>query len=232
MIYIFHGADAKASYERLRSIESKFKSGEKLKLSKEHSYDDLIQGAFSTSALTDTRLVVIQNFIKDKKEDFKNETWQKDVDEKTLIFYETSQITPAAISKLPKHFLIEVFKEEPKIFWFLDSISPDKSQTLKALFNLVSAEDGLLIWNLTYRFLLLTLAKTNTDVALAGNITGRQLAPWQWQKIKNQAQFFNLDSLKNIFRGLLKIDYLLKTGKTELPPRTLISFLLLKYLRS
>lgn len=232
MIYVFHGANSNASYEQLKAVESKLEIQEKLKLGKEHTYDDLVQALFSTSILDDTKLVIAQNFIKDNKVDFKSPLWEKDLTAKTVIFYESTQLTPSTVAKLPKHFLIEIFKEEPRIFWFLDSITPQKVQTLKSLYNLGPKEDELLIWNLANRFLLLTLAKSQIDIIQASNITGRTIAPWQWHKIKNQAQMFNLEPLKNIFKGLLKIDYLIKTGQSDLPSRTLVSYLLLKYLRS
>src|SRR3989344_8792828 len=113
MIYIFHGPNTEASYNRLKSVDQKFEIREKLRLGKEHLYEDLVQAVFTTSTLENVKLIIVQNFIKDKKIDFKNQIWQKDILDKTVIFYESSLLTPQTSAKLPKHFQIEVFKDEP-----------------------------------------------------------------------------------------------------------------------
>jgi len=231
MIYILHGLNATASYDRLGDLESKFPSDKQIKLAKEHTYDDLYQAAFSTSLLEDKQLIVVQNFIKDKKIDFKKGIFNRDIPDKTIIFYEQNQLTPATLTRLPKHFNIETFKSEPFIYYFLDSISPALKPTLKNLQSLNPSEEPRLIWQLANRFLLMTLAKTGISAQAASGLGGRPIAPWQWQKIKSQAMRFDQTTLKSIYSGLLKIDYMAKTGKTELPSRTLISYLFLKYLR-
>lgn len=230
MIYFICGVNTKASYDRLKSIESNFKGQEKIKLDKEHSYEDLAQAVFTTSLLADTKLVVAQNFIKDKKIDFKTQNWQKEIEDKTVVFYETTPITPSALSHLPKHFKIEVFKLEPKIFQFLDSINPSAQRVLRELKNAQVSKDSSFLWNIANRFLLLTLAKKGLNSSQAGTLTGRNIAPWQWQKISSQAGNFNLSVLKKLSSGTLKIDYLIKTGKTQLSAETLVTYLLLKYL--
>lgn len=231
MIIILHGPNTKASYDRLGILESKFSSDKQVKLGKEHTYDDLYQAIFSTSLLDDKQLIVAQNFIKDKKIDFKKGVFDQDIPGKTVIFYEQGLLTPATVSKLPMHFGIEVFKNESFIYYFLDSISPSLRPSLKNLQSLQPSEEPLLIWQLANRFLLLTLAKTGISPQAASKLGGRPVAPWQWQKIQNQAMRFDLASLKSIYSGLLKIDYMVKTGRTGLPTKTLVSYLFLKYLR-
>ena len=231
MFYLLHGPNTKASYDRLSDLESKISKDKQIKFGKEHTYDDLYQAVFNTSLLDDKQLVVVQNFIKDKKIDFKKGVFAKDIPDKTIIFYEQSQLTPATITKLPKHFNVEIFKNEPLIFYFLDSISPSLMPSLKNMQSLQASEEPLLIWQLANRFLLLTLAKPGLSPQAASGVGGRPIAPWQWQKIKSQAMRFDLSTLKSIYSGLLKIDYMIKTGRTGLPSKTLVSYLFLKYLR-
>jgi DNA polymerase III delta subunit len=230
MFYLIHGPNTKASYDRLSELESEFPKEKQIKLGKEHSYDDLYQAVFSTSLIDDKQLVVVQNFLKDKKIDLKKSVFDKDIPDKTIIFYEQSQLTPATVTKLPKHFNVETFKNEAFIYYFLDSISPSLMLSLKNMQSLQSSEEPLLIWQLANRFLLMTVARAGLSQKAASGLSGRQVAPWQWQKIRSQAMRFDLPTLKSIYSGLLKIDYMIKTGKTALPGKTLISYLFLKYL--
>lgn len=231
MIYLLHGPNTTAAYARLQELESTIAVDKQIKLGKEHTYDDLYQAIFSTSLLDDKQLVVAQNFIKDKKIDFKKGVFDQEIPGKTVIFYEQGLLTPATTSKLPKHFSVELFKNESFIYYFLDSISPSLRPSLKNLQQFHSSEEPLLLWQLANRFLLLAIAKSGLSVQAASSLSGRPVAPWQWQKIRNQAMRFDLASLKSIYGGLLKIDYMVKTGKTGLPTKTLVSYLFLKYLR-
>lgn len=232
MILVIHGSNSKGAYDRLQELESEIAKDKRIKLSKDHSYDDLYQAAFSSSFLEDNQLIVVQNFLKDKKIDFKSGIFNSDLAGKTIIFYEQTQLTPATLAKLPKHFKVETFKTEPLIYYFLDSLSPFLIPSLKNLQSLRSSEEPLLIWQLANRFLQLTLASTGLSHQALSSLSGRAIAPWQWQKIKSQAACFDQKTLKSIYSGLLKIDYMIKTGRTGLPTKTLVSYLFVKYLRN
>ena len=233
MIYLLHGEDKTASYARIEQIIKTYLPQKRITLSKENTKDDLYMAVFSGSILDEENIIIVRNFIKDKKIVAKDYIFKNTPKEKVLIFWEEGQITPTQVKTLDAFAAVENFKPEPVIFRFLDSLSPNSKTTLSMLYNLQSeTPQPIIIWHTASRLLLLLLAKMGANPKQAGAITGRNLADWQWEKIKNQARTFDLSSLKNFFQGCLKADLAAKTGKTDLDEATLTSFLVLKYLKA
>lgn len=230
MFVLIHGENTHAAYNRLTILRKNQKEKPQV-LNSENNYDDLILSILSTSFLSDQNFIIANNFFKDKKIKSSDNILKENLD-KTVIFYEEAKLTPAVLSKLPAHITVEYFKNEPKIFYFLDDISTNLESTLRKLEGLSADDQGSLIWNLTNRFFLLTLAQKGYSAQKASEVAGRQLAPWQWQRVQNQARLFPAQITKKIFAGLLKIDFMIKSGQTQLPPKTLITYLLLKYLKN
>lgn len=230
MILVLHGDNQKDSYEKLTDISSKVPKNQKVKLTKENTKEDLYEKIFTQAIFDDLKLIICENFLKDKKITAKDQIFAQNLD-KSIVFWESSALTPASISKLSKSATVENFKQEPKIFWFLDSIVPNPKQVLSKLNALEEHDIAGLIWNLAQRTILLILAKDNATLEEVKTVTGKPVLDWQWQKIKNQAAYFNKENLKALLSGILKVDYLIKTGKTSLPPKTLLTFLFQKYLR-
>lgn len=232
MIQIVHGKNTYASYLRLKSLINVVSSEQRVKLSAENTLEDLYQAVLTESLIDDKKLIVCENFLTSKKIKPDDKLFLQIPQTKNLILWEADNLTPDILKKLPKSATIEFFKPEPKSFWFLDSILPYSKTSLSKLQELEKEDKGhSLLSSLASRALLLVLAKKNLDIKTSSAVSGYNLQPWQWTKIKTQASSFSLENLKAFFNGILKADLMIKTGVTSLPEETIISLLLVKYLR-
>lgn len=235
MIYLLHGEDKTAAYARLEQIIKTHPQAKRLNFSKENTRDDLYMAIFGTSLLEDQNALIVQNFLKDKKLTVKDEIFKNTPKDTLLVFWEEGQISPSQIKSLAPLAQIEAFKPQLPIFRFLDTLSPNAKRTLSSLQKVEAEGESStqpIIWHLSSRLVLLILAKLGASLPVAAKITGRNLAPWQWDKIRSQAALFDLETLKHFLAGCLKADLANKTGKTNLAEPTLTTFLILKYLKS
>ena len=228
MIFVLHGNDIDASYERLSKILLGYLNFQKIRLTQKESSDAFYLAVFSEDLTGAPKIVICENYLSGKKVDRKI---LMAIPKKTeLIFWEDQQIDSVLIKKLPQHTRVELFKPKPKIFWFLDSISNKSRFTLEKFWGLNFASEDKVIWQLANRILLLMLAKKGADLATASKIIGKSLNDWQWQKILNQSKQFTFETLYAIYNAILKLDLMIKNGSTNLHENTLISLLLFKYL--
>lgn len=232
MIQVIHGKNTTQSYQRLKSLTESYPKDEKAQLSGENSYEDLYQITFTQNLIDDKKLIICQNFLSSKKIKADDKLLTQIPKDQKIIFWEADTLTADILKKLPKDAIIEVFKPEPKSFWFLDSITPNSKISLSKLKSLEGQENGRgLLASIASRVLLLVLAKSDFDLKTSSQVTGYNLQDWQWGKIKNQAAHFSLEGLTAFFNGILKADLMIKTGVTSASEATLASLLLIKYLR-
>lgn len=226
MITVLHGTDSDASYKRFSNLLTSYKDLRIIQLDKESSEDDLSQAFLSQDLFDNKKIIVIKNLIKKTKSILTLlDEAPKDLE---VILWESDELTPGTVAKLAKVAKVENFKLPAKIFYLLDHIAPEQKKIIAELNNL--GDENSLIWNIQYRLFLLTLAKLKVDVDLAGKISKRFLADWQWSKIRQQAEKFTLPQIRSIFHASLRIDYLIKSGQTNLSPSTLLTVMFLKYL--
>lgn len=230
MIYILHGDNILASYSQLQNILKNYQDFEKVRLSADkNSQEDYYLSVFTEDILNQKKVIILENFLSAKKINFGQiGKIPKDV---PVLFWEKSAINTGSFKKSP-HLAIEEFKPVPALFYFLDSISDDPAKSINYLNKLDNSSQAGLIWHLTGRILLLILVKLNISKELASRLVGRQVADWQWQKLSVQARIMSLTTLFRLYDALLKLDFMIKTGTSNLDENTLIPFLLLKYLRS
>ena len=234
MIYILHGDDSKSSYAKFNLLIKNFSNRRKINLTgKEATKDQLLNVLSGQNLFREKELIIGQNLIKNKIaafEDFKLASSDTEV-----ILWEDSELTNTQISKFKTSAKIEIFKLPTRLYLFLDSIVPGSKSPFSHLHELKDEGQENLCWQLSNRFFQLILAKKGTEYSSAVELiskTGKsKLQDWQWQKIKNQAYQFDIETLKALFSGILKIDYMLKNGSTNLEASTLVSMLLLKYLK-
>lgn len=227
MIYVLHGDDTLASYQRLTEILATYHSFPKVRLTNQNSSEEFYMALFSTDLFDPKKIVICENLLATA---LKGGNLRKAPEEKQIIFWEHSQLTTAVVNQVKNLAKIELFKPKPEIFWFLDSINPDPTKSLVLLAKL-KLEEQALVWHMNNRVLLLILAKLGGTVGLAAKITQRKIDDWQWRIILTQAKLFSLVQLRMLYNGILKLDFMIKRGQTSLNPKTLISVLLLKYLR-
>lgn len=232
MIQIIHGKNIGASNQRVLSQVNLTPKDQRVKLSSENSIDDLYQAVLTESLIDDKNLIICENFLSTKKIRPNDKIFNLIPQSKTVIFHELDLLSADILKKLPKTVTIELFKPEPKSFWFLDSITPKSKTSLLNLNRLDQKEKNYgLLSSLASRVLLLILAKLNLDIQTSSKISGFNLQPWQWSKIQSQSSTFSEDNLKAFFNGILKADLLIKSGSTAQSEEVLASLLLIKYLK-
>lgn len=232
MIYVLHGENTPQSRLRLKSIISQTPPQNKLRLSEENTYDELYLGLYSENILDEKSLIVCENFISQKKITLKDKILSIIPSGKTLVFWEAGEIKEKSQLSALKSAVVELFKPEPAVFRFLDSIVPGSKTSIASLISLgVKEKSHGLLSLIASRVLLLTLAKTGLDLQTVSAVCGYRLQEWQWQKIKNQAIKFSDEALQAFLNGTLKADMLIKTGSTAQSEENLASLLLIKYLR-
>ena len=228
MIFVLHGNDIDASYERLSKVLLGYLNFQKIRLTPKESSDAFYMAVFSKDLTGVPKIVICENYLSTKRIDHK--ILKVIPKEAEVIFWEDRQINSDLINKLPQHTRVELFKPKAKIFWFLDSISNKSKFTLEKFWGLNFASEDKVIWQLANRILLLMLAKKGANLETASKIICKNLNDWQWRKIIVQSKQFTFETLYEIYNAILKLDLMIKNGSTNLHENTLISLLLFKYL--
>lgn len=230
MIYIIHGEDTQSSYNRLQQLLNTFEDVEKIKFDEKSEKSEYIAALFTQSIIQTKKLIACTNFLSSKKI---NKSDLKDIpDSIPVFFWEKKKIMGSFSDNSKTKIIAEEFKPSPTIFYFLDSISPPAKLPLAKFNKLTEEELQGALWQLTNRFHLMILAKLGTSIKNVVSASNSVVYEWQWEKIKLQSAKIDLITLKKIFHGLIKIDFLIKSGKTNLSEKTLIRTLFLKYLHS
>ncbi len=227
MIVIIHGDDIEASNKYLSSLIAK-KTFQKL--TDENSVEDFYLLVFGVSIFENPEVIICTNFLKTKKISLSE--LEKIPNERNIIFWEDSTLEAGMGLKSQRLAKIQFFKKRSQIYDFLDYLSPKATDCLKLLSNLEKKEDYPLIWQVSTRVLLLIIYKLGISKEKAEKINKRAILDWQWNKISNQAKKFELNTLVNLYGGLAKADFMIKSGKTNLEEKNLFVPLFLKYLNS
>lgn len=228
MISVLHGDDTESSYARLSALLDVQKDTVKVRLGAKATQDEILQALQTEDLFKTPKLIIVENFLSPFKK-LPDKFFEKIPKESNLVFWESKSLSDAKVSKLQKIAKIEHFKKPTELFVFLDNIFPGSKTALPILPRLVK-EEGL-IWQIQNRLLLLSLVKLQITPQVVNQITKRPLAPWQWQKLEIQSTKFDKKTLLLSFNASLKIDNLIKSGKTNLPVQTLITVFLTKYLK-
>ncbi|MBI2594565.1 hypothetical protein HYW39_02605 [Candidatus Curtissbacteria bacterium] len=228
MIYILHGDDNNASYQRLRSIVSPYASVQKTRLASEHTKEDLFTAIFTADIFNKKKIVICENFLSNKKVDSK--ILKNIPSDKLIIFWEHTRLLSTILGSFGKYAKVEHYKPKAELFWFLDSIGSSPPKSLSILKRISSENEGKIMWYFSSRLVELILAKLGAKPQQVEKINDKRFDDWQWQIIVKQAKQFDIERLKRLFGSALRIDFNIKSGKTSFDHKTLISALLLKYL--
>lgn len=215
MLVLLHGENTVSSRKRLaelvRQAEEKGLT-EKITLEgKTLTLTDLKQALEAKSLFGEGKIVVVENFLSlrtgKEKEQIINYLVQLR-GEVSLLLWENKQLTQAVIARLTPTLTIEIFKVEPLVFRFLDSLRPKNAKEMLNLLHLSlrQKEPELIFYLLIKRFHYLILAKDLQGDGLDS------LPPWQQRKILGQAKHFTLAELRSGYARLLEIDFRRKTS--------------------
>ena len=227
MIVVLHGDDIAASYARLSQIIEKYKNHLKVNLTKPGE-TQILEAAFATDLISQDKLIIVESFLAPQKK-LNVKFFQKIPQDKNIIFWEKTPLTPAKINHLQKQGKVEFFKQKSDLFPFIDTIGQNLKMSLSYLCKL--DDENNLVWQIENRLLLMLLSKLNMSLNSVVEITKRKVFDWQWERVKSQTAKFDIKSLQGAYSASLKLDYLIKSGKTDLGAKTLISAFLIKYLK-
>lgn len=218
MIYLFHGDNQVASRKKLTDLVAQAKREKKeviglngLKV----NLTQVLSALESSSLFGQEKLVVIENLFSRLKSKEKGEiiNYLKNQPIKVdLIFWEGKIIPGTTTRWLPKNWQIQEFKTPVVIFKFLESLRPgNTNQMLNNLHQSIEKNNPEMVFYMLVRQIrLLILAKDSGRRGLFG-------APWQINKLLNQANYFTLEQLINLYQKLLAIDIDIKTGRSFMP---------------
>jgi len=178
----------------------------------------LEQNLNSQSLFGSDKAIVIFSFFKlnsSKNKDalkqilIKNQT-------KEIILYEEKQ-TNANSLKIFDKAQIKLFKPNPIIFKFLESLRPNNQNQIISYFKQLeeAGEPPELIFAMLVRQIRLLLTAKDAPEKL-------KLAPWQKQRLISQATNFSLSKIISLHTQLYEIDKSIKTGQTILELKTLL----------
>ncbi|OGD85925.1 hypothetical protein A2164_02645 [Candidatus Curtissbacteria bacterium RBG_13_35_7] len=227
MIHILHGEDNYSSYNRLQLILKEHSALEKIILNNKNSLEEIIMAIYAQSLSGKNKIIICENLISAKK--IKSEDLNLLPQDNKIIFWEKNKLSTKLLNQFIKIAVIEEFKPRQILYYFLDSLFSNTNNTFNYLSKIPQIGFNL-TWQLSQRLLLLIFAKNELDMKFASAYIDRNIALWQWQKIIMQAKKTDLVILNKMLKSSLKIDYLIKTGKTQQDEKTLISMFLLKYL--
>jgi hypothetical protein len=192
MITILHGDDLVASREELNKIRFRYKSVDLV----DREFSKLAQVAASQLLWDDQRLILVENFFKEKAK------LELSVVTSDVVFWEGETISKTALAQFEgtKGLRIQEFTIPVLIFRFCEAIGvSDKRRVYELFKEVLKTQDVEYVFLMIVRQFRLLLCP---DLA-----TG-----WQKDKIVSQGKKIGLDRLKLIFEKLLLIDYRSKTS--------------------
>ena len=229
MIYILHGENTEDSGKYLKSLLLKYKDIPKVWLGEKDQLEIFSQIVYAEELFETNRVVICQNWLASKK--VKLNSLSEIPQNRTVIFLEETKFALGQSAGTRPDIQMKEFKPKSTIFWFLDSLSPDFSKSLRYLPQIESDKKNLLVWNLLFRVSLLITAKSQVGREKSRDFFERNIQDWQWDKIQSQADLFSLNKLVGLYRGLLRLDYTIKNSLSSMDEKSLVAILLLKYLR-
>jgi len=224
-----HGDNRIASRNALHQEIAKARSQgieEVIRLSGEEMVmTDLLQAVETKSLFGAVKLVVIENLLvrRPSKEKDRLLDYLKTTSLQTpLIFWEAKSATSSQLKNLPKNLRVILFKVSPKIFAFLDALSPGNFKTILRLYHqcLESETPEMVFYMLTRRVSQLLMAVLPVQT---GN---PDAADWQMRRLVGQSKKFTGERLMAIHEMLYSVDRSIKTGKNVLPLGSLLDLVI------
>lgn len=208
---IIHGEDASKSYSKLVILTGELRlkqfdiiSADAQEIDITHLRQELGSGGlFGTK-----KCFVIKNLLsgtKSKNKDKLIEVLNQETDHE-IILWENKALTATVLKKFSKA-KTEIFSISPVIFKFLDSLRPNNTNNILIGWKNLQkegTEPEFVFAMLSRQFKLLIQTKSDPKYL--------KLAPYPKRLIENQASYYTLDHLIDLYSNLFEIDKKIKTG--------------------
>jgi DNA polymerase III delta subunit len=214
MLTLIHGANNLASYEALKKISDQFDELSVTKLSGANLTLDAVKEAVETPSFTGKRLVIIEdlsatrspNFLADLKKYLPNLPAEEE-----LIIFERKTLPPESpILKLTTRIQSFPPAKGPSVFEWADNVGSRKlAASLSGWEELLEngEEPEYLFLMLVRQFRLLLLMRLKADP---------KVPPFVRSRLSAQLKLWSEPQLRTVYRELLEMDYLNKTGRSPL----------------
>jgi DNA polymerase III delta subunit len=208
---ILHGEDANKSYGRLTVLTEDLKAKHIDVVTQDATELDITslrQELGSAGLFGLSKCFVIKNLLsstKSKNKDKLCEVLNQDTGHE-IILWENKGVTPTALKKFPQA-KVETFTISPVIFKFLDSLRPNNTKNILLSWKKLQTEgtEPEFVFAMVVRQVkLLIQAKSGP--------TYIKLAPYPARLITQQATYFTLEHLLDLYPCLYDIDVKIKTG--------------------
>lgn len=184
-----------------------------------------LENVLATVNMFETDVVVIDGLVgrlRSKAKDALIELLVKIPPTKPIIMWEKKLLTALMLKPFTGLAKIELFKETPTIFPFVDSLKPGNAARALTLFHACTKDnDPFMVFGMIVRRI--------TDLMIALDdpslVTG---SPWGIKQIISQAQSWDIPRLLALHTKLLEIDINIKTGQTKLDLESQLDLLLLQ----
>lgn len=184
----------------------------------------LTQALESRSFFKDEKLVVIENLFSGTKSKEKEKMigLVKKNSDSLVYIWEGKKLLKSQVIE-DKKIIYKQFNLTSSLFKFLDTLKPgNQEENLLNYHECLNREDPEMIFAMMIRQIrLLTLAKEGEE-ALG------KLAPWQKNKLIYQATPFESESLKDIYKKILEIDFQQKTSQSSLDLASSLDLLIME----
>lgn len=211
MLTIFHGDNVIASRKVLGSLiaQAQKKQQKLIRISPSNFQIETLTTSLNPDLFNQEKLIILDDFQKFSPKQQKTiaEQIQNNPSPYQIIIWAGKKLTAKTLKLFPQK-REQLFKPDNTVFLFLDSLSPDNKQKALLLLNqaLDKENPGLIFYLLAGRIEDLIIVATGHQDKLSR-------APWQKNRLINQAKKFSLPQLKTFLEKLILLDYRQKTGK-------------------
>lgn len=208
---ILHGEDANKSYERLTQITEELKSKQfeiVMNDATEIDITDLRQEIGSSNLFGSSKCFVIKNLLsgtKSKNKEKLIEVLNQETNHE-IILWENKGLTATLLKNFYKA-KVESFSISPIIFKFLDSLRPQNTNNILLSWKKLlkeGTEPEFVFAMVVRQIKLLIQAKSDPSYI--------KLSPYPARLIREQATYFTLNHLLDLFQKLYEVDIKIKTG--------------------
>lgn len=211
MLIIIHGDNLEKSADQVQFIIQEFKNKGYLIINISDTTGSFTKELIETGLFETKKLVIVDNLNTLSKKEIELIKAKKYNSDTSIVINSKVLLTALQIKSLgkPDRLITNIY---PKLLWsFLDSFYPGNSKICIKLFNdaLKTEAPELILFMLMRQLKDLYLTKTEKD-------SNSMIPAWKLSKMKNVAEKFDSNLLKEIISDIAKLDIKVKSSDTNL----------------